>query len=106
LDFDKLNNYGPWILHRWDHQKLKPLTDKYKRTLNWDLRPIKDVPKLKPWMSKFENQEYEDFKSYKDLQIVNEVIERILGPNFKIKKLKDLSGHLFEIKAYFRDLIV
>jgi len=106
LDFDKLNNYGPWVLHRWDHQKLKPLTNKYKRTLNWDLRPIKDVPKLKTWMSKFEDQEYEDFKSYKDLQIVNEVIERIIVLDVKIKKIKDLKGHLFEIKAYFRDLIV
>lgn len=106
LDFDKLNDYAPWILHRWDQQNLKPLTDNYKRTLNWELQPIQEAPKLKPWMSKLEIQEYEDFKSYKDLQIVNEVIERIIGPNVEIKKLKDLNGHLFEIKAYFRDLIV
>jgi len=106
LDFDKLNDYAPWILHRWDHQNLKPLTDNYKRTLNWELQPIQEAPKLKPWMSKLEIQEYEDFKSYKDLQIVNEVIERIIGADVKIKKLKDLSVHLFEIKAYFRDLIV
>ena len=106
LDFDKLNDYAPWILHRWDHQNLKPLTDNYKRILNWELQPIQEAPKLKPWMSKFEIQEYKDFKSYKDLQIVNEVIERIIGADVKIKKLKDLSVHLFEIKAYFRDLIV
>jgi len=106
LDFDKLNDYAPWILHRWDHQNLKPLTDNYKRTLNWELQPIQEAPKLKPWTSKLEIQEYEDFKSYKDLQIVNEVIERIIGADVKIKKLKDLSVHLFEIKAYFRDLIV
>ena len=106
MDFDKLNDYAPWVLHRWGAQNLKPLTDRYKQTLYWDLRPINDAPKLNPWMGKLETQEYEDFKSYKDLQIVNEVIERILGPDVKIKKLKDLKGYLFEIKAYFRDLKV
>jgi len=105
LDYDKLNDYAPWILHRWDHQNLKPLTDKYKLTLNWDLQPINETPKLKPWLGKLETQEFDDFKSYKDLQIVNEVIERIIGSDKNIKKLKDLRGYLFEIKAYFRDLI-
>ncbi|MFW9938335.1 MAG: hypothetical protein ACFFD5_11850 [Candidatus Thorarchaeota archaeon] len=106
LDYDKLHSYAPWVIKKWDEESLKPITDEFKRRMNWDLRRIESLPKLKPWMGTIETQTYESFKSYKDLQIVNEVIEKIVGPERKIKKLKDIKDKLLEIKAYFRDMIL
>ncbi|MFX1407562.1 MAG: hypothetical protein ACFFBW_11450, partial [Promethearchaeota archaeon] len=90
LDYDKLHSYAPWVIKKWDEESLKPITDEFKRQMNWDLRRIESLPKMKPWMGTIETQTYESFKSYKDLQIVNEVIEKIVGPERKIKKLKDI----------------
>lgn len=106
LDYDKLHSYAPWVIKKWDEESLKPITDEFKRQMNWDLRRIESLPKMKPWMGTIETQTYESFKSYKDLQIVNEVIEKIVGPERKIKKLKDIKDKLLEIKAYFRDMIL
>jgi len=106
LDYDKLHAYAPWVIKKWDEESLKPITDEFKIRLNWDLRRIESIPKLKPWMGTIETQTYESFKSYKDLQIVNEVIENIVGSETKVRKLKDVKDKLLEIKAYFRDMIL
>ena len=106
LDYDKLHAYAPWVIKKWDEKSLKPLTDEFKRQINWHLRRIESLPKLKPWMGTLETQTYESFKAYKDIQIVNEVIEKIIGSEIEVRKLKDIKNKLLEIKAYFRDLIL
>ena len=106
LDYDKLHSYSPWILHKWDESSLKPLTKEYKKKLNIEMRPITAYPGLMPWKGNLQDQTIENFKAYKDLQIMNEVIEKIIGIDVKVKKLKDLNSYLFKIQAYFRDLIV
>ena len=104
LDYDKLHDYAPWVITTWNEEKLKPLTETYKRSLNWDLRQLESEPKLKPWLSNLETQTYESFRAYKDLQLINEAIENIIGNDKELKKLKDLKGYLLKIRAYFRDL--
>jgi len=104
LDYDKLHDYAPWIIKKWNEYDLKPLTKEFKDSINWDLRRIESEPKLKPWFGPLETQTYESYKAYKDLQMVNEIIEKIIGSDVKIRKLKDLHEHLLEIKAYLRDL--
>lgn len=103
LDYDKLHNYAPWVIQKWDEDSTKPLTDHYKKMVRWDLRRIESVPKLEPWKPNFESSSFESFKVYKDLQIVNEVVEKF-ADNSNIKKIKDIKKDLFKIKAYFRDL--
>lgn len=104
LDYDKLHDYAPWVIKTWNEDTLKPLTEDYKISLMWELRQNESIPKLKPWFGNIHSQSYENFKAYKDLQLVNEVIEKIIGNEKEISKLKDLKGYLFKIKAYFRDL--
>ena len=104
LDFDKLHEYAPWVIKKWNEDNLKPLTNEYKRSLNWDLRQIESIPKLKPWVSNIETQTYESYKAYKDLQLMNEAIEKIIGNDKKINKLRDLKGYLLKLRAFFKDL--
>jgi hypothetical protein len=104
LDYDKLHNYAPWVIQTWDEENIKPLTDLYKTKLRWDLRKIDSLPKLIPWKQNLNNVSYESFKAYKDLQIVNEVIEKFVESSKKVNKIKDIKNDLFKIKAYFRDL--
>ena len=106
LDYDKLHSYSPWILHKWNESSLKPLIKEYKAKLNIEMRPIEAYPELMTWKGNLEKQKIENFKAYKDLQIMNEVIEKIIGTNVTVKKLSDLKGYLFKIQAYFRDLSV
>jgi len=104
LDFDKLHDYAPWVITTWNEEKLKCLTDTYKRSFNWDLRQLESDPKLKPWLGNLETQTYESFRAYKDFQLMNEAIEKVIGNDKELNKLKDLKGYLLKIKAYFRDL--
>lgn len=104
LDYDKLHEYAPWIIMNWNAMNLKPLTEEFKRTLNWDLRETESVPKLKPWFGNFETQTYESYKSYKDLQLMNEAIEKVIGTDKEIRRLRDLKDYLPKIKSFFRDL--
>jgi len=106
LDYDKLHSYSPWILYKWNESSLKPLTREYKTKLNIELRPIEAYPGLMTWKGNLEKQKVENFKAYKDLQIMNEVIEKVIGTDVKVKKLRDIKGYLFKIQAYFRDLRV
>jgi hypothetical protein len=104
LDYDKLHNYAPWIIQRWDEESVKPLTDLFKARQKWELRKIESLPKLMPWEPNFNTTSFESFKAYKDLQIVNEVIEKFLDGTREIKKIKDVKKDLLKIKSYFRDL--
>ena len=106
LDYDKLHSYGPWILYKWNESNLKPLTKEYKKELNIEMRSIEAYPGLMTWRGNLEQQKVESFKAYKDLQIMNEVIEKIIGTEVTVKKLSDLKGYLFKIQAYLRDLSV
>ncbi len=104
LDYDKLHTYAPWVIQKWNEQNVKPLNENYKKNLNWNLRRIESFPKLEPWKPNFNTTSFESFKAYKDLQIVNEVLEKFVDSSKEIKKIKDLKKDLFKIKAYFRDL--
>ncbi len=103
LDFDKLHDYAPWIIRRWNKDNLKPLSEEYKDLINWELRPIESLPKLKPWEGDLQKQSYEDQTSNLDIKIINDAIKNVMGEDADIKKLKDLQGELFKFKAYFRD---
>ena len=104
LDYDKLHKYAPWIIHKWDEFSIKPLTKAFKKEIKWELRGIESRPKLKPWQSNFESTSYDNFRAYKDLQLMNDAIDKIIGKDLKIEKLKDIKKHILEFKAYLRDL--
>ncbi|MFX0075955.1 MAG: hypothetical protein ACFE96_10965 [Candidatus Hermodarchaeota archaeon] len=104
LDYDKLHSYAPWIIKNWDDFNIKPLTKMFKNEVQWDLRGIESVPKLKPWEPNFEMTSFESFKAYKDLQLMNDAIEKVIGKDKKIDKLKDIKSYILEYKAYLRDL--
>ena len=104
LDYDKLHSYAPWIIKEWDDLNVKPLTELFKKEVQWDLRGIESIPKLKPWVSNFEGTSFDSFKAYKDLQLMNDAIEKVIGKDIKIEKLKDIKKYILEYKAYLRDL--
>jgi hypothetical protein len=104
LDYDKLHSYAPWIIKKWDDLNLKPLSKMFKNELQWDLRGIESMPKLKPWMPNFEKTSYDSFRAYKDLQLMNDAIEKVIGKDKKIEKLKDIKKYILEYKAYLRDV--
>ena len=104
LDYDKLHKYAPWIIQKWDEFSIKPLTKAFKNEIRWELRGIESRPKLKPWQSNFESTSYDNFKAYKDLQLMNDAIEKIIGKDLKIEKIKDIKKYILEFKAYLRDL--
>ncbi|MFX1445870.1 MAG: hypothetical protein ACFFHV_20835 [Promethearchaeota archaeon] len=103
-DFDKINALSPWIIKKWNLNNLKPLTDDYKLKIKWNLLNLESEPKLKPWNGNIEEQTYENENAYKDLEIIDEAIEKIIGPNVELKKLGDLEKRLLKFKIYFRDL--
>lgn len=104
LDYDKLHSYAPWIVQKWDELSIKPLTKIFKNELKWNLRGIESIPKLKPWEPNFEATSFDSFKAYKDLQLMNDAIEKVIGKDIKIEKLKDIKKYILEFKAYLRDL--
>ena len=59
---------------------------------------------FKPWEGNLDSQTYENPKAYKDLEIVNEVITKIIGQDKVIKKIKDIKNEIPIIKSYFRGL--
>ncbi len=104
FDFDKLHEYAPWVIQRWDDTNLKPLTEVYKEKINWNLRYIESIPKLRSWEGSLESQSYENPMTYKDMEIVNETITKIIGHDKEIEKTKDIKNELAMFKSYFRDL--
>jgi len=104
FDFDKLHEYAPWVIQRWSELNIKTLTEENKENINWKLRSIESTPKLKPWMGNLESQTYENPKAYKDLEIVNDAVTKIIGNDKEIEKIKDIKEELAMFKSYFRDL--
>jgi len=104
FDFDKLHEYAPWVIQRWSDMNLKPLTEEYKEKINWNLRYIESTPKLRSWEGSLESQSYENPMAYKDMEIVNEAITKIIGHDKEIEKTKDIKDELALFKSYFRDL--
>ncbi|NVM36909.1 MAG: hypothetical protein HWN81_15030 [Candidatus Lokiarchaeota archaeon] len=104
FDFDKLHEYAPWVIQRWNDVNLKPLTEEYKDIINWNLRNIESTPKLKPWKGNFESQSYENPKANRDIEIVNEAVTKIIRYDKEIEKIKDIKEELPIFKSYFRDL--
>ncbi len=104
LDYDKLHSYAPWIILKWDDMNVKPLTKIFKNEVQWDLRGIESLPKLKPWLPNFETTPYDSFRAYKDFQLMNDAIEKVIGKDIKIEKLKDIKKYILEFKAYLKDL--
>lgn len=104
LDYDKLHEYAPWIIKKWNAQNLKPLNQTQKNALNWELRPLESLPKLRPWEKDFSSIKYENFKAYKDLQLMNEAVVKVIGADAELMKIKDIKNYILEYKAYLRDL--
>ncbi len=104
IDFDKLNGYAPWVIQSWNLTSLKQLTDEYKERINWKVRNIESLPKLKPWKGDLTKQTFENKNANKDIEIIDDAIKKIIGKDFELKKLKDIKEDLFSLKAYFRDL--
>ncbi|MFX1302545.1 MAG: hypothetical protein ACFFBV_10910 [Promethearchaeota archaeon] len=104
FDFDKLHEYAPWVIQRWNDSNLKLLTEDDKVKINWNLRYIESTPKLKPWEGNFKDQKHENPLAYRDLDIVNEAITKIIGHDKKVEKTKDIKEELAMFKSYFRDL--
>ena len=104
FDFDKLHEYAPWVIQKWNEFSLKPLTEEFKHNIKWNLRNIDSIPKLRPWKDNFESQTYENPNAYRDLEIVEEAINKIIQSNKKIEKAKDIKEEIPIFKSYFRDL--
>jgi len=62
------------------------------------------MPKLKPLEPNFETTSFDSFKAYKDFQLMNDIIEKVIGKDIKIEKLKDIKKYILEFKAYLRDI--
>ena len=103
-DYDKLHEYAPWVIQKWNIDNLKPLKDDFKKKINWNMRNIDSFPKLKPWQENFEQQIYQNPKTKRDETIINEMIQKIIGSDKEIEKIRDIKDKLLEIKSYFRDL--
>ncbi|MFX0002354.1 MAG: hypothetical protein ACFE9C_09270 [Candidatus Hodarchaeota archaeon] len=104
FDFDKLHEYAPWVVQRWNEENLKPLTEEFKKNMNWNIRNIESMPKLKPWEENLENQSYTNPLANKDLDIINEAYGKIIGLDREVKKTKDIKDEISTFKIYFRDL--
>ncbi|MFW9783103.1 MAG: hypothetical protein ACFFFB_12545 [Candidatus Heimdallarchaeota archaeon] len=103
-DYDKLHEYAPWVIQRWNKISLKPLTEDFKEKLNWNLRYIDSKPKLFPWKADLENQTYINPNSDKELRIIKEAIEKVIGKDVNIEKVKDIKDRILGLQSYFRDL--
>ncbi len=103
-DFDKLHEYAPWVIQRWNNSNLKPLKGDFKTSINWDLRNIDSLPKLKPWEGDLELQEYQNPNANKEESLINEAIKKFVGYDRDIKRIKDIKDQILAIKSYFRDL--
>ncbi|MFX1279342.1 MAG: hypothetical protein ACFFA3_07985 [Promethearchaeota archaeon] len=103
-DYDKLHEYAPWVIQRWDKFNLKPINDNFKKEINWDVRIIDSIPKLKPWEENFEDQEYQNPQVNREEIVVNGAIQKVIGPERKIEKIRDIKDKLMAVKSYFRDL--
>lgn len=104
LDYDKLNAYAPWIIQRWDAHLIKPLTKDFKIQVSWEKRVLNSLPKLQPWKGDLSKQKYKDPNLYRDLEIIEQAIRKVMGQNKKVEEYKDIKDNLFEFKAYFQDL--
>ncbi|MFX0030685.1 MAG: hypothetical protein ACFE8B_15840 [Candidatus Hermodarchaeota archaeon] len=104
-DYDKLHEYAPWVIQKWDKFNLKPINDDFKKEINWNLREIESIPKLKPWEENYEQQIYQNPKANKEETIIEEAILKIIGSESSIEKIRDIKDKLMSIKSYFRDLV-
>jgi hypothetical protein len=105
FDYDKLHEYAPWIIQRWDENNLKSLTEENKENFNWKLRKTDSIPKLKPWIGVLESQTYKNPEAYKDLETLDEAVNKIITPDVEIKKIKDIKDEIPRFESYFRDLV-
>jgi hypothetical protein len=103
-DHNKLNEYSPWIIKRWNKDNLKPLTEEFKENINWNLFNIDSMPKLKPWENNFESYVYKNPSGAQDLEIIDEAIDKVMGQVQPITKLNQLEKYVLRFKIYFRDL--
>ncbi|MHA1273854.1 MAG: hypothetical protein ACTSQS_10510 [Promethearchaeota archaeon] len=103
FDFDKLHNYAKWVVKKWNQYNIKPLTEEFKKKINWEMRNIDPLPKLKPWEKGFEEISYSNPSAHRDFEIVEEAINKVIG-DYEIEKISDIKKDLMNIKAYFRDL--
>jgi len=104
FDFDKLYEYAPWVIKRWNNLNVKSLSEEFKKDINWNLRYINSIPKLKPWEDDLKSQTYEIQNANWENEIIEDAIKKVIGKENKVESLKDLKIDLFKLKAYFRDL--
>ncbi|MHA2035386.1 MAG: hypothetical protein ACW98X_03070 [Promethearchaeota archaeon] len=103
-DFDKLHEYAPWVIQRWNKFNLKPLTEEFKEKIKWSIRNIDSLPKLMPWEEDFDQFVYENPKAYEHLTLINNTINKFIGIEENVEKIRNVKDKLLLIKAYFRDL--
>ncbi|MHA2283943.1 MAG: hypothetical protein ACXAC5_24150 [Promethearchaeota archaeon] len=103
-DFDKLHQYAPWVIQRWNEFNLKPLTEDFKGQIKWSIRNIDSLPKLKSWEEEFDQFVYQNPKAYDHLTLINNTIKKIIGIEENVEKIRKVKDKLLLIKAYFRDL--
>ena len=99
-----MHEYAPWVIQRWNQVNLKPLSQEYKEKINWEKRYIESLPKLKPWKENIEESPLKNPNSHKDLEIIEDAIRKVIGEDYRVKKLGDIKEDLQKIQAYFRDL--
>ncbi len=104
LDFDKLNEYAPWIIQKWDETNIKPITKEFKFKIGWENRFIESEPKFKPWEDNFNEVTTLSAGSNHNQTIINDAINKIMGMDIETIKDKDINPKLFEFKVFFQDL--
>ncbi|MHA1913703.1 MAG: hypothetical protein ACW97V_04965 [Promethearchaeota archaeon] len=103
-DFDKLHEYAPWVILKWDDINLKPITEDFKTEFRWNVRNIDSKPKLAPWQGNLEQQTYQNQKFSEEIKIINGAIDKIIGQDIEFSKIREIKDKLPLIKNYFRDL--
>jgi hypothetical protein len=104
FDFDKLHEYGPWVIHRWNGANLKPINEEFKKSINWNLRSVETKPKLELWKENIDQQSYKNPLAYRDIEAVDKAIDKVMGKKIDIHKIRDIKDELPMFKSYFRDL--
>ena len=61
-------------------------------------------PKLKPWLGELEHQTYKNPRAYEDLRMINVAIEKVIGADKEVEKVRKIKDSLLSIKSYFRGL--
>ncbi|MHA1804697.1 MAG: hypothetical protein ACTSU4_09195 [Promethearchaeota archaeon] len=100
----KEEEMSPWNIKTWKSNEIKPLTEEFKKKIYWKERGMDSYPKLKPWKNDFEEAVIELPLIQRELKVIEDAIEKIMGNKAEINILSDIDPYLSQFKTYFRDL--